>query len=215
MVGEHRPQERRHRLAPVENPSNRRVERVLRPSFGQQQERPAFLQMPGSRTFPATGCPAFRLKARVQLSDVVKERQGGESLARRFRQRGARRRFQAVADDGQLQHSREHRRHVHGVMSERMKLATLLVGLAPSLEHQAQIPCGIVIVLMPSLRQSKAGHVQLHVRRPDFRLLRAIAVEISVDSKSPERTRNPIRQQNRSCTPLFNRSDRREGRWRR
>ena len=37
-----------------------------------------------------------------------------------------------------------------------MKLAALLVGLAPGLEHQAQIPCGLVIVRMPSLRQSKA-----------------------------------------------------------
>ena len=136
VVGEHRPHERGHRLAPVENPPNRRVERVFGPLHGQRQERPAFLQMPGGRTFPATGRPTLRLKARVQLSDVVKERQGGESPARRFGQCGIRRHLQAIANDRQLQHSREHRRHVHRVMSEGMRLAAVLVGFAPSLEHR-------------------------------------------------------------------------------
>ena len=165
--------------------------------------------------FPATGCPAFRLKARVQLSDVVKERQGGESPTRRFRQRGARRRFQAVADDGQLQHSREHRRHVHGVMSERMKLAALLVGLAPKLGASGTDPLRYRHRAHAVVTTEQGGHTQLHVRRPDFRLLRAITVDIGVDSALPKRAGNAIRQQNRCCTPLFNPSDRREGRWRR
>ena len=108
----------------------------LRPLHSQYQERPAFLRMPGGRTFPTPGRPALRLKSRMQLSDVVKERQRGESPARRLRQRGIRRRFQAIANDGQLQHSREHCRHVHGVMSEGMNLAAVRFGLAPSLEHR-------------------------------------------------------------------------------
>ena len=84
----------------------------------------------------------------MQLSDVVKERQSGESPASRLRQRGIRRRFQAIANDGELQHAREHCRHVHGVMSEGMKLAAVLVGLAPSLDHHSEVPCGIAVVLM-------------------------------------------------------------------
>ena len=84
----------------------------------------------------------------MQLSDVVKERQGGESPTRRLRQWSVRRRFQAIANNGQLQHSREHCRHVHGVMSERMKLAAVLVGLAPGLEHHSQVLCGIAVVLI-------------------------------------------------------------------
>ena len=118
MVGEHRSHERTNRLAPVQNPPNRAVERMLRPLHSQYQERPAFLRMPGGRTFPTPGRPALRLKSRMQLPDVVKERQRGESPARRLRQRGIRRRFQALANDRQLQHSREHCRHVHGVMNE-------------------------------------------------------------------------------------------------
>ena len=54
------------------------------------------------------------------------------------------------ANDRQLQHSREHCRHVHGVMSEGMNLAAVLVGLAPSLEHRSQVLCGIAVVLIQS-----------------------------------------------------------------
>ena len=148
VVGKHRSHERRDRLAPVQHPPNRPVERVLRPPRSQHQERTAFLQVPSGRTLPVPGRPALRLKSRMQLSDVVKERQGGESPARRLRQCGIRRRFQSIADNGQLQHSREHRRHVHGVMSEEMKPAAVLVGLAPGLKHHSQILCGTAVVLM-------------------------------------------------------------------
>ena len=148
VVGKHRPHERRDCPTPVQNPPHRRVERVFRPPRGQHEERPAFLQMPGGRTLPVPGRPALRLKSRMQLSDVVKERQGGESPARRLRQCSIRRRFQSIADNGQLQHSREHRRHVHGVMSEEMKPAAVLVGLAPGLKHHSQVICGIAVVLI-------------------------------------------------------------------
>ena len=154
VVGKHRSHEQGHGLAPVPNPPDRLVERVLGPLHGQHQERPAFLEMPGGRMWPESIRPALCLKSWMQLSDVVKERQGGESPTRRLGQCGIRRRLQAIANDRQLQHSREHCRHVHGVMSEGMKLAAVLVGLAPGLEHRSQVLCGVSVVLIQSWRTS-------------------------------------------------------------
>ena len=124
---------------PVHDLIHRHVKWMLRPA-AQPKERPAFGEMSARRAAPQAGRPAFRLKPRMQLANVMQEHQRGKARAVGSGQWRPRRNLQPRADHRQLDEPMEHCCHVHRMMCKRVNRPVCTVGLAPRLKSHSSSP---------------------------------------------------------------------------